>query len=235
MQHDWIGRYIYSDVLQENPTTAVCCLCECLCLFVCVYWWGDCVVLPVAIRRREEKNERKTNSKVDKAIIMIQPNSKSTCMKTIEMSIECIKVKLFWWWTKGKPSHSFIYPIFPQLLSTPFLILRRQTDGIFGLFESLNRLNIWCGCILHLLFRTKMYKTLTLALFYFVVFLMGSKKTPFSSGYRKCGLWKFRLCEQRCFSLILFQKVAAAAAFISPDLECTRINLLTSTNESCAR
>lgn len=53
-------------------------------------------MLPVAIRRREEKNERKTNSKVDKAIIMIQPNSKSTCMKTIEMSIECIKVKLFW-------------------------------------------------------------------------------------------------------------------------------------------
>lgn len=44
----------------------------------------------------EEKNERKANSKVDKAIIMIQPNLKSTCTKTIEMSIERAKVKLFW-------------------------------------------------------------------------------------------------------------------------------------------
>lgn len=43
----------------------------------------------------EEKTERKANSKVDKAIIMIQPNLKSTHTKTIEMSIECAKVKLF--------------------------------------------------------------------------------------------------------------------------------------------
>lgn len=41
----------------------------------------------------EKKTKEKQTTKYDKAIIMIQPNLKSTCMKTIEMSIECIKVK----------------------------------------------------------------------------------------------------------------------------------------------
>lgn len=67
----------------------------CVCIVVCVgeevvfcYLWQD--------DDDEEKTDRKTNSKADKALIMIQPNPESTCVKTIEMSIECTKVKLFW-------------------------------------------------------------------------------------------------------------------------------------------
>lgn len=71
------------------------------------------------------------------------------------------------------------YPPFAtfRLLSTLAPAIKRQTDGIFGLFATLNRLNIWCGCCFHLLFQQTINKTLTLGLFLFCGF--AAKNFPF--------------------------------------------------------
>lgn len=90
-----------------------------LSVFVLLSMWvrKSCFVTCGKTTKMRKKHERKANSKVDKAIIMIQPNLKSTRTKTIEMSIECAKVKLFWWWTMG--SHHLLRSLLP-LLPSPF-------------------------------------------------------------------------------------------------------------------
>lgn len=71
------------------------------------------------------------------------------------------------------------------------------TNGKLTTFSDKNRLNIWCACSLHLLFRPEMNNTLTLALFHFVRFGSCTRRNfRFLRVARKCGLWKFKLCER---------------------------------------
>lgn len=118
-----------------------------------------------------------------------------------------------------------------QLVSTPLLyFLELQTDGIFGLFKTFNRINIWCGlqpvpC--YFVKGEKWTKHRHWNCIYSVVWLQ-RKVTVFFLDFENAVFGHFKLCEQYRFTLIQVQIVAAA--FISPDLECTWNNLLTPTN-----
>lgn len=96
MLHDRIGWDVQMCCTKIQPLLCLLSVFIFIRIYVCacVFVWvrgSYCVTCGNTMRKK--KTERKTNSKVDKAIIITQPNLKSTCTKTIEMSTECTKVK----------------------------------------------------------------------------------------------------------------------------------------------